>query len=190
VALSTDTGFTDKNWSVSKPGLQFAHWAASSIVPQHRFQVRRFNSAKISDAEVDNILADASTVLQLRDPPEPPPVNPGDPPVEVACNVAFSRGDVIPFATGNGTIAGQADWNVISAVPGRVKVINQISWCATMKPAIGCAAPGDSLVVVRNLPGGASSLRTLRVSSGLTSSDTIKGLHCRQAQGTPPFRTL
>ena len=156
LALSSDTGFTSRRWSVNRPGLQFAQWAASSGVRQHRFQVSRFGSANIFDAEVDDILADASTVLQMNDPPfaDAPPVNPGDPPQpgDVPCNVTFSRdGDVIPFA-GPGTITTQADEDAYLMMPGHVKVVDQISNCkGFVGPVSGCG-PGSSFAVVRLPP--------------------------------------
>jgi hypothetical protein len=184
LALSSDTGFTSHNWSVNRPGLQFAHWAASSVVHQHRFEVCRLGSANIFDAEVDEILADASTVLQLDDPPfaDAPPVNPGDRPQpgDVICDVTFSRdGDAIPFA-GPGTITTQADEDAYLKMPGHVKVVDQISICkGTMKVVAGCG-------LARRLRSCGSPLASARsrASSGHMNSGTSSSRGLAQIIGT------
>ena len=109
-----------------------------------RFQeltVRRHTTSNLTNARADTILANATTVLQTND-------GPGD----VACCVEFERdGPVTTFATGNGSINSQADFNTIIGLPGYVKVVNAINWCGGLIPnVIGCApVPGNSLVVVR-----------------------------------------
>jgi hypothetical protein len=107
-------------------------------------QASRFNTAGLNDADVDRILGDDSDVLQQND-------GSGD----VACGVAFSRnGNVTAFATGDGSIDTQAEFNEVNGLAGNVKVVNTITWCGTLKPnVIGCAPiPGNSFVVVPFTP--------------------------------------
>jgi hypothetical protein len=105
------------------------------------FQVRRFTTSALTNADTDRILADASNVLQVND-------GTGD----VACPVAYSRnGDVTAFSDGDGSIDSQAEFNALIGLPGQVKVVNQINWCGALIPnVIGCSpTPGSSLAVVR-----------------------------------------
>jgi flavodoxin len=104
-------------------------------------RVRRFASTVLDDARADVILADATVVLQTND-------GAGD----RACLVHFTRdGAVTQFSTGDGSIDSQSEFNAVIALPGFVKVVNQINWCGGIIPnVIGCApVPGSSLVVVR-----------------------------------------
>jgi FG-GAP-like repeat len=113
----------------------------SPPVTQYRLQIRRFNTSSLTNADADRILADAGTVLQTND-------GPGD----VACAVAFSReGEVTVFPEGDGSIDSAAEFSALIALPGWVKVVNQINWCGALIPGvIGCApVPGSSLAVVR-----------------------------------------
>lgn len=110
----------------------------------YNVQISRFTTTPLTDARADEILTDKGTILQNVD-------SPGD----VACNVEFIRnGPVTPFATGNGAINSQADFQAVNGLPGQVKVVNQINWCGGLVPnVIGCApVPGPSLVVVRFTP--------------------------------------
>jgi hypothetical protein len=104
-------------------------------------RISRFNTAALTDAEADRILADATTALQTND-------GPGD----TACNVVLVRnGAVTSFATGDGSIDSNAEFNTVIGLAGEVKVVNQINWCGSLIPnVIGCApVPGASLSVVR-----------------------------------------
>ena len=107
-------------------------------------RVGRFRTATLSDADADAILRAASSVLQTDDDGS----NAGD----VACPVQFTRrGNVTAFMVGDGSIDSAAEFNEVVALPGHVKVVNQINWCSGIGfNIIGCApVPGNSFVVVR-----------------------------------------
>jgi hypothetical protein len=103
-------------------------------------EIRRFTTSILTDADADRILADASRVLSKKD-------GAGD----IACMFSlFRQGSVTVFDVGNGIVNSQNDFNSLNAMPGNVKVINQINYCGVLKPGwIGCARTGGSLVVVR-----------------------------------------
>ncbi len=106
----------------------------------HQLRVSQLASLSLTDAGVDTILIDATTVAQTND-------GPGD----LACGVGVARtGGVATFASPS-IINSSADLNDVLALPGNVKVVNQINWCGGFSPnIIGCAPiPGTSLVVVR-----------------------------------------
>jgi predicted alpha/beta hydrolase len=126
---------------------QAAGWAtvpvalASEPRVRHFRQVRRFNTASLTNEAADRILTDATIVLQAFD-------GPGD----LACPVNMVRnGPVTAFTTGDGSIDSQAEFNTLMGLVGHIKVVNQINWCSTLRPnLIGCApTPGNSLAVVR-----------------------------------------
>jgi len=107
-------------------------------------RVARFRTATLSNADADAILRAASNVLQTDDD--------GSDSGDVACPVQLTRqGNVTAFMAGDGTIDSAAEFNVVVALPGHVKVVNQINWCSGIGfNIIGCApTPGNSLVVVR-----------------------------------------
>jgi hypothetical protein len=107
-------------------------------------RVARYTTATLSDANADTILQAASNVLQTDDD--------GAGPNDVACLMQFTRqGRVTAFDDGDGSIDSAADFNAVIALPGVVKVVNQINWCSAIGfNIIGCApTPGSSLVVVR-----------------------------------------
>jgi hypothetical protein len=113
-------------------------------VVEHRLSVRRFTTSSLSNADADRIMADATTVLQTND-------GPGD----VECTTSLLRnGDVTVFADGDGSIDSSAEFSALIALPGHIKVVNQINWCGALIPnVIGCApVPGNSLAVVRFTP--------------------------------------
>jgi hypothetical protein len=115
-----------------------------AVAGQHRLQVRRFTTSSLTNADADRILADATTVLQTND-------GPGD----VACATVLVRdGDVTAFTEGDGSVDSAAEFNALIALPGHIKVVNQINWCGGLIPnVIGCApVPGNSLSVVRFTP--------------------------------------
>jgi len=93
--------------------------------------------------EADKILVDATSLLVNND-------GIGD----VSCLVLLQRrGDVTVFNNGTGFINTQADFNAINNLPGRVKVVNQISFCGTFNNFLGCAPiPGTSQIVVARFP--------------------------------------
>jgi hypothetical protein len=112
-----------------------------STVKQHQFQVRRFTTAILTNADADEILADATTVLKTDEGAR-----------DVACSVTLSRvGDVTEFTQGDGSIDTEAELSNLFALPGHIKVVNAINFCNGFTPdTIGCAStPGTSFVVER-----------------------------------------
>jgi len=105
-----------------------------------QFQVSRHTATPITAVEADQILADGSTILQVND-------GPGD----VVCNVGLVRNGGIGTFAAPQFINSAADMNAALALPGEIKVVDQINWCGGFSPnIIGCApVPGNSLVVVR-----------------------------------------
>jgi hypothetical protein len=105
--------------------------------------ISRYTTSTLDNATADLILAEATDVLQTNNG------GVGD----VACDVTFTRaGGVTTFSTGDGSIDSQGEFNAILAVPGKVKVVNQINWCGgiAFNTIVGCAPnPGSSQVVVR-----------------------------------------
>jgi hypothetical protein len=109
-----------------------------------RLGIRRFTTSALTNAQADTILQNASNILQTSN-------GAGD----VACNVTLTRGgNVTAFATGDGSIDSQTEFNAVIGLPGYVKVVNQINWCSGLIPnIIGCSpTPGTSLAVVRFNP--------------------------------------
>ncbi len=107
-------------------------------------QISRHVTTSLDETRADLILQDASAVLQVKDGPE-----------DMVCPVALHRtGGVAVFTTGNGAINSEADYRAILALPGQVKVVNQINWCQAFAPnIIGCSpTPGNTLIVVRHRP--------------------------------------
>jgi hypothetical protein len=104
--------------------------------------ISRHNTAPLSNAEADSILADASTVLQTND-------GPGD----VACGVALTRsGDAGVFNIGDGSLDTSAELQAVFALPGNVKVVDDVNWCANQfnTSYIGCGqTPGTSFITER-----------------------------------------
>ncbi|MGH9461908.1 MAG: HEAT repeat domain-containing protein [Vicinamibacteria bacterium] len=104
----------------------------------------RHDSTPIEGTRADEVLVDGSAVATQAD-------GIGD----VSCGVNLQRdGDLTTFDMGSGIINSQADFLAVLALPGYVKVVNQINWCGGFAPGIiGCApVPGSSMVVVRFRP--------------------------------------
>ena len=104
--------------------------------------ISRYTTSTLDNATADSILAEATDVLQVNNG------GVGD----VACDVTFTRdGGVTTFSTGDGSIDSQAEFNTVIALPGKVKVVNQITYCGGFGGGIvGCAPnPGSSQVVTR-----------------------------------------
>jgi hypothetical protein len=102
---------------------------------------RRYTTATLSNADVDDILESASNTLQTNN-------GSGD----VSCDVIFQRdGSVTTFSTGDGSVDSQAEFDALIALAGDAKVVNQINWCGVIAFGIvGCApVPGSSFVAVR-----------------------------------------
>ena len=105
--------------------------------------VSHHNLLAFDDPGADSILTAASTVAQTNN-------GLGD----VPCPVTLKRNGSITTFGAPSFINTRADFDAVVALPGQVKVVNQINWCGGLSPnIIGCApVPGTSLVVVRFLP--------------------------------------
>jgi hypothetical protein len=105
-----------------------------------RFWVRyHANTPAISRADADTRLAQAQGLLRGAN-------GVGD----VACDVRLAQfGEPASFATGDGIIDNQSDFDAVLAVPGSIKMVNQINWCDGIAAGIiGCSPiPGFSFVV-------------------------------------------
>jgi hypothetical protein len=69
---------------------------------------------------------------------------------DVACEVDLVQfGSPGSFATGDGVIDNQNEYNAVLGLPGNVKIVSQINWCNVIAAGInGCAPiPGYSFVV-------------------------------------------
>jgi hypothetical protein len=104
--------------------------------------ISRHNVAALTNAEADSILADASTVLQTNN-------GPGD----VACRVSLVRSpDVVVFTAGDGSLGTQAELSQVFNLPGNVKVVDDVDFCAGSfnTSIIGCGQlPGTSFITER-----------------------------------------
>lgn len=114
-----------------------------SNVPGHvDMSITRHTSSVLSNTTADLILESASDTLQTNN-------SGGD---DVACDVTLARsGSVTTFTTGDGSIDSDDEYDAVLAVPGTVKVVNQITWCGEdpITSALGCApVPGTSQIVV------------------------------------------
>ena len=118
----------------------FHRWFTS--VSDRALTVSRHNTVTLTNARVDEILNDATTVLQTND-------GPGD----VACGVRIRRnGNVGVFNTGDGSIDTQAELTQIFNLAGNVKVVGDVNWCANQfnTSFIGCGqTPGTSFITER-----------------------------------------
>ncbi|HJQ83019.1 MAG TPA: hypothetical protein VKA21_03015 [Candidatus Binatia bacterium] len=103
-----------------------------------RLDVRRYTTARLTDADADRILSEATGVLQELDVDD------------VRCGEELVRsGPVSVFTTGDGSIDDGAEFVAVRDLPGNVMIVNDINWCGGIIPnVIGCAA-GDSFVAVR-----------------------------------------
>jgi hypothetical protein len=108
--------------------------------PDIDLSISRHTSSTLSDTTADQILEAASETLQVNN-------GGGD---DVPCDVTLERsGTVTTFSTGDGSIDSQQEYDAVIALPGKVKVVNQITWCGGIVSAAGCApVPGGSQIVV------------------------------------------
>ena len=108
----------------------------------HELQVRRHTATPLTAGEADRILKDATSVIKTNN-------GPGD----KACKVKMKRkGEITTFAAPQ-FINTQTQMQNAQKLPGNIKVVEQINWCGGFSPfIIGCAEPGNSLVVVRINP--------------------------------------
>lgn len=107
----------------------------------HQLKISRFTTASLNSAEAAAILQTGTNILKTND-------GPGD----VSCQIELVQdGGIHVFSAGNGVINSASDFSAVQAVPGNIKIVNQINWCGAFSPnIIGCApVPGNSLVVVR-----------------------------------------
>jgi FG-GAP-like repeat len=103
--------------------------------------ISRHNTAALTNADADRILADGSTVLQTYD-------GPGD----VPCGVALVRSeDVTEFNIGDGSLDTQAELTEVFNLPGNVKVVEDVNFCGMFNTSfIGCGfTPGTSFITER-----------------------------------------
>ncbi len=104
--------------------------------------ISRHNTASLSNAQADAILAAASTVLQTNDGPS-----------DVACPVALARsGNVGVFNTGDGSLDTNAELSAVFGLPGNVKVVDDVNYCGGRfnTSFIGCGqTPGSSFITER-----------------------------------------
>ena len=110
---------------------------------RHELKVSRFvGIGDFTERQADNILAKMGHVLQTDDSVEDL--------VDYPCEVNFVRaGPVDVFLEGDGTILDEEDFNRIIALPGNVKVVEIVDWCARRNvDYVACArVGGDSFVV-------------------------------------------
>ena len=118
----------------------FHRWFASGV--SRNLTVSRHSSVTLSNADVDNILALASTVLQTND-------GSGD----VACGVTLARsGYVGVFNNTDGSLDTANELSTVFGLPGNVKVVADVNWCANQfnTSYIGCGqTPGTSFITER-----------------------------------------
>jgi hypothetical protein len=118
----------------------FHRWFNS--VTSRPLTISRYNTATLTNAQADSLLADASSVLQTND---------GD--GDVACNVALVRsGNVTAFTNTDGSLDTSNELQTVFGLPGNVKVVNEVNFCANQfnTSFIGCGqTPGPSFIVER-----------------------------------------
>jgi hypothetical protein len=96
-------------------------------------------TAAITAADADSILLDASNLLQSKDSAN-----------DVACLVTFRRPVAIARVNGPITINSQAQQDQVFALPGLVKVVDDINFCGVLRPnLVGCGITTPSIMVVR-----------------------------------------
>lgn len=103
--------------------------------------VARHDRAILDGARAEDILEDATEVLQRNDGP-----------ADVSCDVTMQPdGPVTVFTIGNGVINSESGFMAVNDSPGNVKLVNAINWCGGPGVGIiGCApVPGNSFVAVR-----------------------------------------
>ena len=111
---------------------------------RHNLSVARHSTTPLTSGDADRILRDGTRTAAVSD-------HAGD----VACNIELRRnGGVSVLPSGDGSIDSSAEFSALMAMPGWVKVVNQINWCGSIGAGIiGCApVPGSSLAVVRFTP--------------------------------------
>jgi hypothetical protein len=133
-------------WRVSAdrttPPLADSGWLADVI--STGFAVRYHSaSADLTEAEAGVILGGGEHLLAHS-------AGAGD----VACEVSLVLfAAPTQFSTGDGVIDNEGEYQAVLALPGNVKVVNEINWCGVIGAGItGCAPiPGFSFVVRRIL---------------------------------------
>jgi hypothetical protein len=124
-------------------------WLACGPDTTHQFQISRHDTANFTNADADEMLDEATNLLQTND-------GEGD----VACNVALVRkGDVTEFLTGIGVINSPEDLYAVMGLPGEVKVVRHIFWCGVFSTFLGCSEIGGNSFIVTDLgPGNRSAV--------------------------------
>jgi hypothetical protein len=113
-------------------------------ITTRRLTVARYNTATGDNARVDEILRDASIVLQTND-------GPGD----VACPVAFARqGDMTVFNDTDGNLNTSAKLNTVFGLAPDMKIVPAVDFCGGQfnTSFIGCGIIGQfNLIIERFL---------------------------------------
>ena len=127
------------------PGWNTAPVAFASDIlvrTDRRLTVSRHSRARLTDLRADEILADASSVLQTDEGAR-----------DVSCAVRMvRRGDVTVFDDGDGSVDSQQELAEVFDLPGSAKVVFALNICSGgfNSSVLGCAfVPGDSIVVER-----------------------------------------
>jgi hypothetical protein len=106
------------------------------------YEVRRYRTASITNAQADAIFAAAVALLATDSGAD-----------DVPCVIEWSRDDdVEEFTTGDGSIASQAELTEMFEQEGNIKVVNAVDFCGGVMnvSAVGCAErPGEDIVVER-----------------------------------------
>jgi hypothetical protein len=120
-------------------------WMLSAVAAPSRtesLEVSRYASVTLSESRADNILNGASTLLQSKDTA-----------ADTACGVTLSRpsGSIATFALPI-KITSSTSYAAACATPGRVHVVDDITYCGGSCPdCLGCSdLPGRCVTTVRH----------------------------------------
>lgn len=121
-------------------------WTPGAPIPFQRLSIRRHNTLTFTDAQADQVLADATTVLRTND-------GPGD----VACNTGMARnGAVGAFTETDGNLNTNAEVQQVFGLAGNIKVVPTVDFCGATgfnTSIIGCGqTPGASFITERFTP--------------------------------------
>lgn len=130
------------------PAVLILTLAAGSVGAQttHNLTIRRHSGVSLSDADADNLLRDASRILQQDDD--------GTASDDVACNVTLARsGPVSTFASPNtpSSVSSATDANAVHGEASNIKVVKSIKYCGGKHGNFaGCArASARSMIIKR-----------------------------------------
>lgn len=125
----------------------FSFGASAQPAPAiHDLHISRSDRVDLADARADEILNEASLALQTDDDGTGSGLLD-----DVGCPVTLRRQGAITTFAAPRDLASRSDWNRLKGIPGSIKVVRNISWCAGSAPrAIGCGStPGTSFVIER-----------------------------------------